>query len=120
MSESCGNALLFLLHLFLLIPTLIDLTLAHDWQLRTRFFYYATLLAAAGSLTGTGLEMALMTAPAALVFTMTSSASILAGALVYTLAFREKRTPRWYGTLALTLAAILLSNGESLWRASGA
>lgn len=68
------------------------------------------LYAGAGSVTGMALTSVVSDLPGGIGFAVISVASVLAGALITSFGFHEKRGPAWYATLALAVAAVLLFN----------
>ena len=67
-------------------------------------------LAAAGSVLGTHALNTCASLPAAVVVTINNVVSLLFAALISVLIFRERRTPSWYATIGLAVAAVVLVN----------
>lgn len=114
LSESYRNILVFMLYFFLLLPAVIDLSYCRSWRWKARGFYTGALVGSVGSLAGLWLQIRLMVEPAALVFPLTSSASILCASLTSTIFFGEKRTLSWLLTIIFALAAIACSKMDEL------
>ena len=72
------------------------------------------LIAAFGSIVGMLLLGFAAALPAALIFTINGMISILIGVIVSVLAFGEKRTPAWYGTVGFGILAVILANLDKM------
>lgn len=68
------------------------------------------LIAGTGSVIGMALTSLVSDMPGGIGFAVLSVSSVLAGALITSFGFHEKRGPAWYATLALAVAAVLLFN----------
>jgi drug/metabolite transporter (DMT)-like permease len=68
------------------------------------------LIAGTGSVVGMVLTAVVSDMPGAIGFAAISVSSVLAGALITSFGFHERRGPAWYATLALAVAAVLLFN----------
>jgi len=71
-------------------------------------------VAAIGSIVGMLLLGYAVALPAALVFTINGMVSILVGVTVSVIAFGEKRTKAWYGTIGFGILTVILINFDQL------
>ncbi|MCK4641930.1 MAG: hypothetical protein KAU06_11370 [Candidatus Marinimicrobia bacterium] len=71
-------------------------------------------LAAGGSIVGMFLLGLAAALPAALIFTINGMIAILIGVIASVVAFGEKRTPAWYGTVGFGILAVILANLDKL------
>ena len=71
-------------------------------------------VAAVGSIVGMLLLGFAAALPAALIFTINGMISILVGVIASVLAFGEKRTSAWYGTVGFGILAVILANLDKL------
>lgn len=104
-----GNVYFFLLYACMTCGIAADQGIVRRPLPALRAWLPLGLLAAAGSVTGMWLIGRCAFLPAAQVFTLSSVASILAGALFGTALFGEKRNVRWYACIALCCAAVLVA-----------
>jgi len=71
-------------------------------------------IAAIGSIVGMLLLGFAAALPAALIFTINGMVSILVGVIVSVLAFGEKKSKAWYGTVGFGILTVLLVNLDSM------
>ncbi len=71
-------------------------------------------IAAVGSIVGMLLLGYAVALPAALIFTINGMVSILVGVTVSVIAFGEKRTKAWYGTVGFGILTVILINLDQL------
>ena len=71
-------------------------------------------IAAIGSIVGMLLLGFAAALPAALIFTINGMVSILVGVIVSVLAFGEKKTRAWYGTVGFGIITVILINLDNL------
>jgi hypothetical protein len=105
---------LSLLYLGLAAPGWIEIAVRRPPALRARALLPLAALATLGTMGGMFCQNLVIAAPAALVFTVICSSSILSSALLSVLVCGERRTRAWYLTLLFALAAILCSQGGAL------
>ncbi len=72
------------------------------------------LVGGAGSVVGMALTARVSGLPGGIGFAAISVASVLAGALLTSFGFHEKRGPAWYATLVLAVVSVLLFNLSGL------
>ena len=105
----CGNLFMCLVYLSAALLMGVDLTVTKRWR-SGRIGWYAAGVTAFGSIAGMGLQKMVLAFPAALIFTVNCSASIVVASLISTCCFGEKRSGQWYATVLLALASIALAN----------
>ncbi len=114
--ERCASLYLGVMYAGIALPLAVSLFKMRGWNLSSGWKWAAlAALATAGTMGGMLLQAFLLSYPAALYFTCSSSASVLFAAVFSVLLFHEKRTVWWYGTVSFTLAAIFLSNGGAFF-----
>jgi drug/metabolite transporter (DMT)-like permease len=108
----------FAMGVYLLLGLLIlgDLLLARRAVPPAAPWLATGAFAAVGSVAGMWALGVCSPLPAAVVFTLNSVVSLLTTALVAAIAFREQRTPSWYGTVALAVVAVVLVNAPTAMR----
>ena len=101
-----GNQIMTITYLFLMLPSVFDLSLSNTWQFN-KYFWFGGLLVAVGGIGSFGIQLLIMNAPAVVVFALSGVTSLLAASLTSVYVFHEKRTVYWYVTVLLAVAAIL-------------
>lgn len=99
--------LMGMMYLCLGICCCIHLTLTKTWVFN-RAGWTGGALVSVCTLGAYLLQLMIMELPAAIVFAMTYSVSVLVSGILSTVFFREKRTLNWYLTLVCAVTAILL------------
>lgn len=112
--DRCGTLFLGVMYLGIALPLLVNVSADKGWNLKGRVWPLLALLAAAGTVGGMIIQTFLLSYPAALYFTCSSSASVLFAAIFSAAVFREKRTKWWYATVGATVMSILLTNGGTV------
>ena len=105
---------LALLYWGLIVPAWIEAAAVNRINFRSKYLYLAAGIAAIGSMGGMALQNIVIGYSAALVFTVICASSILFGAVMSVVICKEKRTLSWYLAIFGALAAIFLSQGESI------
>ena len=108
-SEYCG-IYLAVFYAAMCLPVFIHLCVARREQVSAVRWAGLSVLAAAGSVGGMSALTAVVTLPAAMVFTVNGISSILAGSLTSVFFFRERITLAWFAMLLLGVAAAVLVN----------
>jgi len=108
------NSIYFLMYVSMAI-TCLGLTLAQKAKPDSYFdLIKIGLIAAIGSIVGMLLLGFAAALPAALIFTINGMVSILVGVIVSVLAFGEKKSEAWYGTVGFGILTVLLVNLDSI------
>ena len=108
--EQYKAVFLMLLYLMIGAGTAIDLFVTRGFNVPFWRTAGLGLMAAAGSIFGMAALTACAALPAATLFTLSNVVSILATALVATLAFGERRTLAWYGTVGFGVLTVVVAN----------
>ena len=106
--DAFGNQIMAVTYLFMLLPTVLDLSLSKTWQIN-RYFWLGGIFTAVGGIGTFGIQLLIINAPAVVVFALPGVTSLLFASLTSVFVFREKRTYYWYATVILAVAAILLN-----------
>ena len=106
--ENQQNIIMCFVYFMMFLLPVIEITAVKRWTFSKDFWICGGSFTAA-CLTQFTLILFLVTLPAALVFALSSTVSLLAATLFSTFVFREKRTPQWYAMLAASIIAILLN-----------
>ncbi|MBR2508943.1 MAG: hypothetical protein IKB71_04285 [Lentisphaeria bacterium] len=106
--DAFGNQIMAVTYLFMLLPTVLDLSLSKTWQIN-RYFWLGGIFTAVGGIGAFGIQLLIMNAPAVVVFALPGVTSLLFVSLTSVFVFREIRTYYWYATVILAVAAILLN-----------
>ena len=108
------NSIYFLMYVSMAI-TCLGLALAQKAKPDSYFdLIKIGLIAAIGSIVGMLLLGFAAALPAALIFTINGMVSILVGVIVSVLAFGEKRSKAWYGTVGFGILTVILVNLDSM------
>ena len=106
-----GHFLLLLCYLTLLLCAVLDAVLTGHTPASKRTWLLLGLLTAAGSICGLGILNTC--ASSAIVFAVQGIVQIVVVALISVLAFRERTSPSWYGTIMLGVLAVTLANWDA-------
>ena len=108
------NSIYFLMYISMAI-TCLGLALAQKAKPDSYFdLLKIGAVAAIGSIVGMLLLGFAAALPAAIIFTINGMVSILVGVIVSVVAFGEKRTRAWYGTVGFGILTVILINFDSL------
>lgn len=111
MMNRSGFVLMAFVNLFSLICSAMELTWKRQWVFSRCAVISGTLISVCG-VSGTWLTVVLVSiVPAAILFVIANSASILVASLISVFCFHEKRSTAWRFTIGLSLLAILLNRG---------
>lgn len=106
--DTFGNQIMAIIYLFMLLPTVFDLSLSQTWRIN-KYFWLGGIFVAVGGVGAFGIQLLIMNAPAVVVFALSGVTSLLFASLVSVFVFHEKRTWYWYITVLLAVLAILLN-----------
>jgi drug/metabolite transporter (DMT)-like permease len=120
LSRQYGHFLLLQCYVVLMACGLMDTTLSGRLRTAPKALAALGLLAGIGSVSG--LALLQLCASSTMAFPVASISQIVVVAVISVLAFREKPTANWYGTIALGVLAVVLANWQQIqhqWLASG-
>lgn len=103
-----GNQIMALTYLFIMLPSLVDLSVSKTWHIN-KYFWFGGFFVMIGGIGSYGLQLLIMDAPAVIVFALTGVVSVLCASLTSVFVFHEKRTYYWYATVILAVLAVLLN-----------
>ena len=106
--DSFGNQIMAVTYFFMMLPTIMDLSLSKAWKIN-KYFWLGGIFVAIGGVGAFGIQLLIMNAPAVVVFALSGVTSLLFASLTSVFVFREKRTYYWYATVLLAVLAILLN-----------
>lgn len=109
-----GHFLLLQCYVVLMVCGLMDTALSGRLRTAPKALAALGLLAGIGSVSG--LALLQLCASSTMAFPVASISQIVAVAVVSVLAFREKPTANWYGTIALGVLAVVLANWQQIAR----
>lgn len=113
--DATGNVFMCLVYLTMLVTCALHVTCSREWSF-TPLGGGGCALATIPTVASFFLQLCIVVeAPAAVVFALTYSMSMLSAALLSTLFLKEKRTPTWYATLGLSLTAVLFISEVIPW-----
>lgn len=104
--QNNGNVFFCLLYGAIFIFCTADVVVRKTWHFSAKG-WIGSLMLAFGTILQFTLQKSVLHLPAALLFALSCSASILFTCIISTTFFHEKRTRSWYLTLGFALAAIL-------------
>ena len=104
-----GNQIMAITYLFMLLPTVLDLSLSKTWQIN-RNFWFGGVFVAIGGTGAFGIQLLIMDAPSVIVFALSGVASLLFASFTSVFVFHEKRTYYWYATIIFAITSILLNS----------
>jgi drug/metabolite transporter (DMT)-like permease len=105
-----GNVFMTLLYAFLWLGMAVDMALRRAWRRPGIRLMGIAALAGCGSVGGFILWGLCATLPAAVLFTLSSIASIVGASLVSVIVFREKASGSWFLMMGLAVLTVLLLN----------
>lgn len=108
MLDAFGNQIMAITYLFMMLPTLLDLSLSHTWRIN-KYFWFGGIFVTLGGIGSYGLQLLIMDAPAVVVFALTGVVSVLFASLTSVFVFHEKRTYYWYATVILAILAVIFN-----------
>ncbi len=108
LGRQCGHFLLLQSYTVLMVCGLVDTGLSGRLRASPRALAALGLLAGIGSVSG--LALLSLCASSTMAFPVASIAQIVVVAVISVLAFGEKPTANWYGTIVLGVLAVALAN----------
>jgi drug/metabolite transporter (DMT)-like permease len=112
LSRQYGHFLLLQCYVVMMVCGLLDTTLSGRLRTAPKALAALGLLAGIGSVCG--LALLQLCSSSTMAFPVASIAQIVVVAVISVLAFREKPTATWYGTIALGLLAVVLANWQQI------
>lgn len=112
LSRQYGHFLLLQCYAVLMVCGLLDTSLSGRLRVAPRALAALGLLAGVGSVSG--LALLQLCSSSTMAFPIASISQIVVVAVISVLAFGEKPTANWYGTVALGVLAVVLANWQEI------